>query len=369
MDAIASGTTKSTFLDEVAAQPAALRQVATHFGADSSPFVGWARSWRDEGARPIVLTGMGASLFALESANTILALAGVRSRVIPTSDLLETELRALDDAFVVVVSQSGESTEVKELLALVEPRRVHALTNHSDSSLARSGADVAHLGVASDRSVALVTYTASLAALVLLCAELGRGSRSWYAARIEQVADEIAATLPAWAVRAEALAPAVERACSMTVVGWGAAIGVAHEAALLFKEAARLPAEGMSASQFRHGAVELVDERHVTVVLANRTREGAREDRAAHIAELAALPGRVIVIGDEPVPASPRLTQVRTVERESPLGSLADIVPLQLLAASVAARTGFEAGEFRNTTPVIAERPKAGQAPSAVLTA
>jgi glucosamine--fructose-6-phosphate aminotransferase (isomerizing) len=354
------------FLAEVAAQPAALRSVASHFGAADSPFVAWAGRWRDEGSRPIVLTGMGASLFALESANTQLALAGVRSRVIPTSDLLETELRALDDAFVVVVSQSGESTEVKELLQLVDPDRVHALTNRPDSSLARSGAEVALLGVTSDRSVALVTYSASLAALGFLAAELTGVTRTEVAELVELIACEVADGLDAWTDEAQQLSEAVAAARSMSIIGWGAAIGVAREAALLFKEAARFPAEGMSASQFRHGAVELVDERHVAVVFLNRTDPGQQEDRVAHITELAALSGRVIVIGQDIVPSSPRVTRMRTVERANPLGGLADIVPLQLLAVKVAARTGFQAGDFRNTTPVIAERPKGGRAPTTV---
>jgi glutamine---fructose-6-phosphate transaminase (isomerizing) len=368
MESSASSTVMRTFRDQIAAQPAGLRQVARMFGAIDSPFVRWAKTWHAEGERPIVLTGMGASLYALESANTILAIAGVRSRVIPTSDLLETERRALDKCFLVVVSQSGESTEVKELIGLVEHGRVHALTNNPESTLARSGAEVADLGVVPDRSVALVTYTASLAALVLLCAELRGENRSGYLAQIERAADEVDARLPAWAVEADVLARILEPARSMTVMGWGASIGAAREAALLFKEGARFPVEGVSASQFRHGAVELVDERHVAIVLANQSYEGAREDRAAHIAELAALPGRVVVIGEVAVPASPRVAQVRTVERASPIGSIADIVPLQLLAASVAARTGFQAGEFRNTTPVIAARPKAGGGPAGVLT-
>jgi glucosamine 6-phosphate synthetase-like amidotransferase/phosphosugar isomerase protein len=357
--------TDRSFLDDVAAQPDALRSIAARFGATDTAFAKWAAEWRELGSPPIVLTGMGASLFALEGADVTLALAGIPSRVIATADLLSHEGRRLDDAFLVVASQSGESTEVKDLLARVDPRRVHAVTNDPASTLGRtSGATVA-LGVRTDRSVAIVTYAASLAALTYFAAALAGRDPSGLTAQLHLIADEQERELESWRRQMTAAASAITRGRSMTVIGWGAGVGVAHESGLLFKEASRFPAEGMSADSLRHGAVELIDERHTTVVLVNRTEEGDQEDRSGHIAELVALAGNVIVVGEPPRDLSPRVMHVRTTERRTPLGGLADIVPLQLLAAGIATSAGFEPGEFRNTTPVIADRPRTSPQPVA----
>jgi glucosamine--fructose-6-phosphate aminotransferase (isomerizing) len=351
--------TGRSFLDEIAAQPTALRAVRERFGRADNVFADWAARWREAGQPPLVLTGMGASLFALESANAVLALAGVPSCVVATSELVGVERHRLDGAFLVVVSQSGESTEVKELLAAADRARVHAVTNHAASSLAGAAGAVADVGVVSDRSVAIVTYSASLAALVLLAVEIAGADRAQYSDQLDRIADEIDEGRAMWADAVHSAVDAICRGRSMSVIGWGAGIGVAHEAGLLFKEAARYPAEGMGADQFRHGAVELVDERHTTIVLANRAEEGDHEDRSGHIAELTALAGSVIVVGESLPHASAAsgVRHIRTVERRTPLGGLADIVPLQLLAAGIASASGFEPGVFRNTTPVIADRP------------
>lgn len=341
-------------------QPDALRGIAERFATSPSPFAVWAGAWRAGGEKQIVLTGMGASLFAAQSAQVTMAQAGLPARAIATSDLLDYEHGALDQGLVVVVSQSGESTEVKELLERVEPGRLFSLTNRDDSTLAAAAGHSVSLGVPPDRSVAVRTYTATLAALSLLAAELTASPAETVAAAIRDVADEIERGIPRWDRQAAELADRVATARLVSFVGWGAGVGSALEAALLMKEAARTPSEGMGAAQFRHGAVEVVDADHVLVVFSNSVTERERSDRGAYLAEFTALPGTVIAVGADVEPAGgDRLVRLATVDRGSAVGAIADIVPIQLLAGHVAACRGFESGEFRNTTPVISERPGA----------
>lgn len=357
----------SQFCDDIHDQPLALRTLAARLGSGSSPFAEWAREWQRAGRPPVVLTGMGASLFAAEAFIPTLILAGLPARAVATADLVDYERRAADGAFVVALSQSGESTEVKELLAQLDPEGVHAITNQAGSPLGASAGSAFDTRLRSDRSVAIKTYTGSLVALAYLVAELLGTPRQIVDEDAASLADEIEAGLQAWDAEASEMAERLDSVRSMSFISWRGGVATAREAALLMKEAARKPAEGMSAAQFRHGAVELVDEHHATFVLVNATEDVPDEDRIAYVQELEALPGIVVVVGNKSGKAVAKDSWTfRTVERRSPLGSAADIVPLQLLAGHLASRSGFEAGEFRNTTPVIRERPKGSRLPADV---
>jgi glucosamine 6-phosphate synthetase-like amidotransferase/phosphosugar isomerase protein len=125
------------------------------------------------------------------------------------------------------------------------------------------------------------------------------------------------------------------------------------------KEAARVPSEAMSAAQFRHGAVEVVDRRQAIVFFMNDRGDAQREDAWAYVAELVALDTTVVVIGPEPPSdvRGPRLLHVRAGDTLGEAAPIAEIVPIQLLAAQLAKSAGFEAGGFRNTTPVVSRIP------------
>lgn len=357
----------SQFYDDIHDQPLALRTLAARLGSGSSPFSEWAREWQRAGRPPVVLTGMGASLFAAEAFIPTLILAGLTARAVATADLVDYERETIAGAFVVALSQSGESTEVKELLGQLEPERIHAITNQAGSPLGVRAGSVFDTDLRPDRSVAIKTYTGSVVALAYLVAELLGTPRQTVDEDAASLANEIEAGLQAWDAQASEMAEGLDSVRSMSFISWRGGVATAHEAALLLKEAARKPAEGMSAAQFRHGAVELVDAQHTTFVLVNATEDVPDEDRIAYVRELDALPGLVTVVGDRRGAAAAEGSWTfRTVERRSPLGSAADIVPLQLLAGHLASRSGFEAGEFRNTTPVIRERPKGSRLPANV---
>lgn len=357
----------SQYYDDVRGQPAALRALSASLGSDVSPLAQWAGDWRRGGRPPIVLTGMGASLFAAEAFVPTLVLAGLQARAVATSDLVDFEQRIADGAFVVALSQSGESAEIKELLAQLDPARIHAITNQLDSPLGMGAGNVLNLALPPDRSVAVKTYSGSVVALAFLAAELLGMPRSAVMEGVDSLADEIEAEIPAWDIAAAEIADTLKAIRSISFIGWRGGIASAREAALLVKEAARTPGEGMSAAQFRHGAVELVDQRHATFVLINATDVAPDEDRMTYVQELHALPGFLAVVGSMTGTArAGDPPTLRTIDRRSPLGSVADMVPLQLLARHIAEGSGFEAGDFRNTTSVIRERPTGSRRPASM---
>lgn len=344
------------YLQDVLGQPAALRAVAS----DSTlTAVRWAQEWHDSGRRTILFTGMGASLFAAEAVSAVLSREGTPSRAIAISNLLDYEHAALaDDPFLVVISQSGESAELAGLMDRVPRDRVRAITNRAEGRLAAWADDTLVMGASPDLSVAIRTYTVTLSALLLFAAAL-RSSVDEAVDRIRAAADEIEGATDEWQRAAGSIARRLSEVQFVTYLGWSSGIGSAHEASLLMKEGARVPSEAMSAAQFRHGAVEVVDRRQAIALFMNDRGNAQREDAWAYVAELVALDTTVVVIGPEPPEdvRSPRLLHVRAGDMLEEAAVIAEIVPIQLLAAELARSAGFEAGSFRNTTPVVSRIP------------
>jgi glucosamine--fructose-6-phosphate aminotransferase (isomerizing) len=344
------------YLQDVLGQPTALRAAVSDSGLTAAR---WAQEWHESGRRPIVFTGMGASLFAAEAVSAVLSRDGIRSRAIATSDLLDYELAALaDDPFLVVVSQSGESAELAGLMERVAPDRVRAVTNRAEGRLAEWAGDSLVMGASPDLSVAIRSYTVTLAVLLLFASALRTGVEV-AVARILAAADEIERATDAWQSAARSIATRLSGVQFVTYLGWASGIASAREASLLMKEGARVASEAMSAAQFRHGAVEVVDRRQAIVFFMNDRGDAQREDAWAYVAELVALDTTVVVIGPEPPSdvRSPRLLHVRAGDTLEEAASIAEIVPIQLLAAELAQSAGFEAGGFRNTTPVVSRIP------------
>jgi glucosamine--fructose-6-phosphate aminotransferase (isomerizing) len=113
----------------------------------------------------------------------------------------------------------------------------------------------------------------------------------------------------------------------------------------MFKEVDRLGAEPISAAQFRHGPIEIINPAHRYVIFA---RQGKTAKLLLNLAEdIRAHGGRVLLLTDLPFPD---LTNVRLVQVEPlrlGLGTLLDSVFIQLLAHDLALRAGLDPGKFR----------------------
>jgi len=153
---------------------------------------------------------------------------------------------------VVAFSRSGSTTEIVEALARVRPGvPTTAVVADPDSAAVRAAGHAVVLDFADERSVVQTRFPTTL--LLLLRAHLG----------------EDVAGLPALAATALAAAlPATARtARQITFLGTGWTVGLANEAALKSREAARAWAESYPAMEYRHGPISVADERSLVWVL------------------------------------------------------------------------------------------------------
>lgn len=244
------------------------------------------------------------------------------------------------------ISQSGETADV--LRAIEESPAgapVLALVNNLHSTLARKVDAVVGCAAGQEIGVA-ATKTFVCQILVgsgLMIASLVASGRITQA-RARSLVDDLYAVPERLAVAAESarrtipsIVSEVRNAPGFIFLGRGAGVAYASEGALKLKELSYRWAEAYPAGELKHGPLALVEDGTPVVVVDD---DDAR--LAGNIAEVRARGGRVITIG-----RSGSRVEVPLSE-DSACGPLATVVPLQMLALSLAVELGFDADKPRN---------------------
>jgi glucosamine--fructose-6-phosphate aminotransferase (isomerizing) len=229
----------------------------------------------------------------------------------------------LRDALLLGISQSGQSPDV--VAVIEEGKRQRALTvavtNVPDSPLAHAADHVLPLSAGKERAVAATkTYTAQLAALALLAAQLAD----------DGVEESISLAAQRYAYATECV-----------VLGRGFNYATAFEIALKLKELTYIVAEPYSSADFRHGPVAIVERGFPAVIVV--PQGAVYPDVLALTRELATREAELIVISEQDEPLGLARTALRLpVTLPEWLSPLTCVVPGQLLALHVTLTKGYD---------------------------
>lgn len=220
-----------------------------------------AHRLREHDLRYVVIAARGTSDNAATYAKYLFgAVAGLPiSLATPSLYTLYERPPRLKDALVVGISQSGQSTDIVEVVREGSRQGVPtlAVTNDVQSPLAEAASYVIDIHAGEEKSVAATkTYTAQLVVLALLASYWIDDAQCVEA--IERLPEQVAQTL----ILNEAVADHAERYRYMrdcVVVGRGYNYATAFEIALKLKELTYIVAEPYSSADFRHGPIALVE--------------------------------------------------------------------------------------------------------------
>lgn len=220
-----------------------------------------ARAIAERDISYVFLTARGTSDNAGRYANYLLGGMNGLPLALATPSLFTYYKRPpkLKGALVVGISQSGQSPDI---VSVMEGGRRQgcmtlAITNATDSPLAKAAEFVVDIDAGPERSVAATkTYTAELMAIAMLSAALNPKGVQW----------ENLAKVPGWVEQAighdDAIGAAVERykyVNHCVVLGRGYNYATAFEWALKLKELCYVEAEPYSPADFQHGPIAMVE--------------------------------------------------------------------------------------------------------------
>lgn len=343
----------STMMDELVQQPGALADLRKYYespGAIPRPAL---RRLAAKWPPTVILTGMGASLNAAYPAQAYLSSCGIRAVVWETAELLHHHLGALrPDTLLVAISQSGETVEVVRLLdRLPKGIGVAAVVNVERSKLSRRADLLLPMMAGAQSTVSTKTYTCSVAVLMYLAfAIAGEPQRHLTQELIKAIRAE-ERILDRRDLLIEPTVEFFDHPTYVALMSRGPDMASALQGALLLKEAPRLAAEAMSAGQFRHGPIEIVNPNHRYVIFA---RESVAPKRGMSTGRLLlklardvhSHGGRVILFTELPFPETVNVRTLYVEPMRLGLGTLIDTLYMQLLAHDLAVRAGLEPGKF-----------------------
>jgi glutamine---fructose-6-phosphate transaminase (isomerizing) len=222
---------------------------------------------RADGVDRIVATGNGAAYYvahALWLAALETEAGGPPIVAVPCGIAVRDRFRWRPGDAVLAVSSSGEFRDVVEIARRASGRPCVAITANADSSLADAASATVLQRVASQRAV---THTQALAGayaagLALWAAITGDGELAALLARAPDVAARAVAEAETSALPEFASLPP-----AAVVVGGGTAWAAALELALMLKEIARIPAEGVETREGATSAMFGLEEGHLMVSL------------------------------------------------------------------------------------------------------
>ncbi len=304
---------------------------------------------RLQGPHPplVVLTGMGSSFHALHPIAIRLSECGIHAVMLETSELIYYWNGLLrENTVVIAVSQSGRSAEMIRLLELNAGRStVIGITNDLGSPLAKAASGVALISAGDESSVSCKTYVCSLLVLARIAEALCSGDVNNLQQEGGSIADAVDSYFNHWRNHVEEAQDCLRLIRHIVLAGRGPSLAAAGTGGLIIKEAARFPAEGMSAAAFRHGPLEMVSEHLFLLVFQGDSRSAAMNTRLA--SEVVELGGRAQVVSDES-----NLPVFRTDTKSEALRPILEILPVQIISLALAARDGREAGAFTHASKI-----------------
>ncbi len=221
---------------------------------------GGAASALPRAGERIAVVGCGTSLFIARAYASMRESAGAgHSDAFPASEFPST--RSYDR--IVAISRSGTTTEVIRLLQRFADTPTVAVSAVAGSLVAKVANQAVILDFADESSVVQTRFATS--ALALLRTHLGH---------------DLSTTIEA-ARRALAEPPDdLSDFDRFVFLGHGWSVGIAEEAALKIREAARADSEAYPAMEYRHGPISLADPRTLVWILASPDPGVARDVRS-----------------------------------------------------------------------------------------
>jgi len=331
------------FLRDILRQPNELRSTLDHLsGAGRGAAEAAVAAVRS--ARPLYLTGIGSSWHAGLNVSALFQLGARPVYLVDAAELVQFATIPAESVLI-VISRSGRSVEIVQLLAKARESRatVIGITNVVDGTLAREAQIPIVIPVALDHAISVNTYTTLALAAGILAA---RSSSSFNAPLAESLSRSFAAVtsaIPGWQVQIEN-SPWLAPHSVTYFLARGSSLGSAYESRLMWEEGVKSPATAMGAASFRHGPQEIVGKGVRFGIWFDADK--MRDQDLALARDLRKLGASVMLIGQR-LPADAADLVFNLPEIPTPWQFLIDIIPAQLTAERLARLSGSNPDTFK----------------------
>ena len=287
------------------------------------------------GQGPVLFIGMGASYCSSFGGSVLLQTHGRPSFSVDAGEWLHYAQSVWDDAAVsVLLTASGESAELVELMKTGSDRPLGLISNNAASTCWRLTENRLPILAGPEYGNATKTYSNTAAAAILLASEMLE--RPWQA-DAEHVAEVFAVSLDRIFAGRKELEEFCRGAANIEIVGRGAAYGAAMMSALTIREMSGFRAAAHTGAGFKHGPNLDVDGTHVAIIYALGRAAGLGVKLAD---ECIRRGGKVVLVSSEDRAPAERLFPVGLDAVTEPWEAIVAITVAQALTLAMVERTG-----------------------------
>ncbi len=334
-------------LQEIAEQPVVLERTIQ---AERAKYAALRRTLESREIDLIVLVARGSSDNASFFGRYLLEITtGIPvSLSAPSVFTLYGATLNLKRALVIGVSQSGEGTDINEVLekAKASGALTLAITNESGSSMAQIADETLLIHAGREKSVAATkTYSGQMLHFYMLAAALGASEIDYeriphFAAQALQLTSEV-----------EELVRRYVFMENCVVVGRGLNYGNSYELALKLMETCYVVAERFSSADFFHGPLAIVERRFPVILFGpSGVTRASNVDLLNRLRELHA--DSLAITNDPEIAKLSSRSLLMPSEIDEFLSPIPFIIPAQLFAAMLAREKGLDADAPRSLSKV-----------------
>ena len=321
----------------------------------------------------LVIAASGSSRHAGLAGEIMLEdLAGIPVDVEYASEYTYRSTHTLHNPGVIVISQSGETADTLAALREATARGLAtvAITNNARSSMATEASASMPTFAGIEKAIpATKSFTTQLAVLYSLALHLARfrgrmtqQAAEAYGRQLQEIPWLIQTALPGWQEQIEALTPQLANSSTLLYLGRGPHYAIAREGALKLKESAYLNAEGYPSGELKHGPNALVSKEAPLIMIA--TADANDPDSLLRYTKVLQLMkdmreqgARIIALATEGNREVPDYSDscLFIPASNDLLSTILEVVPLQLLAYTLAISRGIDVDRPRNLVKAVVE--------------
>lgn len=338
---------ENPYVQDILSQPESLRNALAKF--DGSSLKPLKEAILGGGFERIILTGMGASLYAAYPAWLTLARAGLPAIWVDSAELIHHARELITSRTLYwLFSQSGRSAEIVSALdfdLLPKPKALIATVNDLESPLAKAAREFSDLSTCVsihaevEKTVSTRTYVnalavSQLAALALTGVETTAASDAMF-----ETATAMQTYFESWESRVQQIGKQLGYPKRLVLLGRGSSLAATYTGALILGEAAKYSAVPFQAGEFRHGPLELATRDLSALIFAGP--QETRDLNARLLKDLRGYGTAAFWVGAEPQEWRIHIPEVPVIGVP-----LVEILPVQLLSIHLAQQIGVEPGRF-----------------------
>ncbi len=303
---------RTAFVEEMNEQPQAILKTWEYFAGEGGSELAKIKQYiQNYGIHRFIFTGLGSSYFASLIAYYMLSASGIDCEVRDAGEFLLFQVpdSVMMGTAVILVSQSGESGEIIEILKKLEavnwPKtHIWAITNTIESTLARTAGCKLITQAGPEKAVTSKTYVATIICTWLLATSIIQEPN--FSDRMHEMIKKNANFISEFMKEGEQTGKRILEFLGpidrLLLIGRGTSMATACQAALNFKEMPKIYAEAITGSMFRHGPIELVENKFRCIILeSNPAATELNLDLAKKIATVWG-GGKCVVISNQKMP-------------------------------------------------------------------